>query len=62
VDNLVERLESATVEDPATQEAIDAAVERIAEVQGRIDAIAGGGSTPEVSQPIADTGPQVEHR
>lgn len=65
IDDLVTRLEGASVEDPETQAKIDEAVTRITEVRGRIDAIAGGGAepaTPEVSQPIADTGPQVEHR
>lgn len=43
VDELVARLESATVEDPAVQAAIDEAAARIKEVQGRIDGLAGGG-------------------
>ncbi len=65
VDNLVSRLESATVEDPAIQQQVDEAVERIKEVQGRIDGIAAGGGTgetPSAEQLPADTGPQVEHR
>ena len=66
VDNLVTRLESATVEDPAIQQQIDDAVSRINELQTRVDSIGSGsaasGGTPEVSHPIADTGPQVEHR
>jgi len=44
VDDLVARLEGATVEDPAVQQQIDEAVNRIAEVQGKIDAIAAGAS------------------
>lgn len=65
VDELVSRLESATVEDPAVQASIDEAVTRIKEVQSRIDAIGGEetpGEPPTAEQLPADTGPQVEHR
>lgn len=66
VDSLVERLEAATVEDPAVQASIDEAVTKIKDVQSRIDAIGGEageeGEPPTAEQLPADTGPQVEHR
>lgn len=52
VDNLIERLEAATVEDPAVQAAIDEAVAKIKEVQGRIDGIAGDPNAPRVDNTL----------
>jgi hypothetical protein len=55
VDSLVSRLESATVEDPAVQAAIDEAVARINEVQARIDGLhPGSGTAPSGSEPHPD--------
>lgn len=61
VDDLVARLDAATVEDPAVQAAIDEAVSRIKEVQGRIDALAGGGAEAP-NQDLPGDQPVVDHR
>jgi len=54
IDDLVKRLEAATVEDPAVQASIDEAVTRINDVRARVEAIAG-------ETPTGDE-PHVEHR
>ena len=70
VDNLVTRLESATVEDPAVQQAIDDTVAKVKEIQSRIDGIAAGasgetpaeGEPPAPNQDLPSDQPVVDHR